>query len=495
MPIYESRETFFNNLSEAGFSTGALEDRLLSNLVDLGYSSGSLEDRFFSWLEDETASTGSLPDLLRKHYIRSGYTTLEEVLSDDAFLSGAKAFFNGVDFTNFTFTGGPNATLDKDGTLQTPNLNIPAITGGRFVDAATGFVDTDTEGADLYASTPVRGTKLYTDADPEEFKRYLSEPSRTNKTTCVKANPTDTTNITDTGATTTVVDSTTALTAAGLSDICSGNVYNTVLPNASYVVIGGIVGNTNKHSASVWARVVSVDHVDIRINKKNRPTFSSSSFSLVKQEDTTPYNAGKSLLFVNSSGSSATIQFILPQLEEGAFATSIIIGDDSAASQTRTATLLSGSSTGVLRGNNIGIWGQVIPSAAGQGDRMLFATNATSPTRFLTVQDNSSTVRLRKYSTVLLGECAATYANAADTPYQYQAFLSSNYGMGIRVREWTGAAWGSWNAWAINANADDAPIASTYEIGSRSEESHFAGNYGFLRTFWHSDPKTYLESL
>lgn len=87
MPIYESRELFYDKIGAEGFTTGALEDRLLAYLTDAGHTSGSLDDRFLAWLEAETSATGSLPDLLRKKYIDAAYASLGEALEDDGFFT------------------------------------------------------------------------------------------------------------------------------------------------------------------------------------------------------------------------------------------------------------------------------------------------------------------------------------------------------------------------------------------------------------------------
>lgn len=343
-----------------------------------------------------------------------------------------KPFFNGMNTDAFTFTGGPNATLDNDGTLQTPNVDVPSITGGRFIDAATGFVDTDTEGADLYASTLVRGIKLYTDADPTEFKRYLSEPAATNY----------------------FLNSTAPVTQ---NITCTATTYTLSVHGAGTVTCAA-------------------------------GTATGSGFGVA--------SAGTDITFEVTVG--GTVSFTVAdgppdyvQVEVGAFATSPI--ETAGASVTRTKTLCSGTSAGVLRGNNMGIWGQVIPSAAGQSDSWLVSSYVDS-THYFAVYNIATAIQLIKYDGSIYF-ISASYSIAADTPFQYQAFQSSSDGMGVRVRAWTGSAWGSWSAWGTNANTSDAPIASTYEIGSRGGLSHFTGNCQMFRTFWHSDPKTYLENL
>jgi hypothetical protein len=89
---------------------------------------------------------------------------------------------------------------------------------------------------------------------------------------------------------------------------------------------------------------------------------------------------------------------------------------------------------------------------------------------------------------------AVSYAHQKGVPFQWQAYYSSSYGMGIRVRYWLGLAWSAWTEWATNADTQDVPIASTFEIGSRNDALHFDGNYQMFRTYWSADPKAWLES-
>jgi hypothetical protein len=90
------------------------------------------------------------------------------------------------------------------------------------------------------------------------------------------------------------------------------------------------------------------------------------------------------------------------------------------------------------------------------------------------------------------------YAHTANTPFLYQAYQSSVYGMGIRVCEYSGGVWGAWSAWVTKDDAGgrlDAPIAATVQIGGRSGANHFAGNYPGVLSVFSSDPRAELEKL
>jgi hypothetical protein len=149
---------------------------------------------------------------------------------------------------------------------------------------------------------------------------------------------------------------------------------------------------------------------------------------------------------------------------------------------------------GVLPVNDFGIWGEVIPGASGQGNVDFLATDPGGDTWLRVYTPFESEVRWLKRVGGTSWTCTAEYTYTKDTPFQYQAFQSRVYGMGIRVKEQGGA----WSAWATKDDADgrlDAPIASTYQVGARNNINHFAGTYPGLAIIQHSDPKAELERL
>jgi hypothetical protein len=164
------------------------------------------------------------------------------------------------------------------------------------------------------------------------------------------------------------------------------------------------------------------------------------------------------------------------------------------ATVTRAATNLSMPTASVLPVNDFGIWGEVIPGASGQPVVFPFATVLIAGTvETLCIQTNT-TIAFRKRRDGVAFNTTLVYPHTKDTPFQYQAFQSSVYGMGIRVKEQGGA----WSAWETKDDADgrlDAPIASTYQIGARNNANHFAGTYPGLAIIQHQDPKAELERL
>ena len=331
---------------------------------------------------------------------------------------------------------------------------------------------------------------------------YANWPARTNKCTCRKFNPVDTTNLTKSGdaaAVLSVVDDTAALTAAGLIGICtSGKVYkldNSVGVDSSYVIASGAYGNVNKHSISGYIRTNGVSG---KISDSGGLVGDHTVFTTyIRQviEDITPEFSTRQFMVQATAGS--IIYFILPDLQEGAFITPPIFDplNDSLTSITRAATNLTMPTAGVLPVNDFGIWGEVIPGASGQGYVHAFASHIADITAtYITVHSPDTKVYFTKRIAGVNKEISSVYSYTLNTPFQYQAFQSRVYGMGIRVKQQGGA----WSAWTLKNDADgrlDAPIASTYQVGARNNGSHFAGTYPGLLIGQHADPKAELERL
>jgi len=166
----------------------------------------------------------------------------------------------------------------------------------------------------------------------------LIEGAIVNKNTNYNANPTNTTGFNTSGTgTLTVVDDASELAAAGLDQICtSGNVFRAEATTGSaYIVnIPGTTGNTNAHSGSLWARgtgsgsragqlSLGSGTVDIAVPDENYARF--------KLENQTPGSSSDTLDIIVEGNS--VVYFILNQLEELTFCTSVIITEGSTASR------------------------------------------------------------------------------------------------------------------------------------------------------------------
>jgi hypothetical protein len=251
-----------------------------------------------------------------------------------------------------TYTGGALTVTDHEGTLVTSPTNTAGFEGGRLIDGV--WYDTDTEGAALQTSVNIptkAGTrKWYTEPFSGGFG-YSNWPARTNKVTCRKFNPVDTTNFTlsgDAAAVLSVADSAPALAAVKLSNICtSGKVYrldNSAGVGEAFLRPGGDSGNNNPHSGQAYARLVSgVGPIRLGWDFTGSAEFgstSSSIFTLLSGINKVPPITNAKLLLSVPAGCIAEV--ILPDLQEGTFITPPFFDpdEDTLATVTRAATNL-----------------------------------------------------------------------------------------------------------------------------------------------------------
>lgn len=171
----------------------------------------------------------------------------------------------------------------------------------------------------------------------------LREGARTNKCTGYNL-ATATTNITaaGTGASLTIVDSTAALEAAGLSDISGGMCFRATSTGTGTFTIGGTAGALTLHAASVWARVVSGSG-DLRLSgTSDTVEFSGSSFQRYTLLQVAS-NTSSAVRIVNDPGS--VIEFLLFQYEEASFASSEIIVAGAAATREQDTITIANVNT------------------------------------------------------------------------------------------------------------------------------------------------------
>lgn len=166
----------------------------------------------------------------------------------------------------------------------------------------------------------------------------MIEGAITNKSTNYNANPTSTTGFTTSGdanGVLSVVDDSAALAAAGLDLICtSGKVYkadNSAGSGSFTVTFPGTVGNTNKHSASLYVRSDGTGQVCRLFLGADYLVINNGPWTRYALENQTPDgNTRKITLLVDAH---ETVYFVLNQLEESAFATSVIVTQGASASR------------------------------------------------------------------------------------------------------------------------------------------------------------------
>jgi len=181
----------------------------------------------------------------------------------------------------------------------------------------------------------------------------LVEEARTNKLTVRNATPVSaTTNTIKTGdvlSVLTLETDTAALAAAGLSGVV-GQVWrlnNTAGVSTATVAIDGVTGNVNNHTLSAYVR--GTGDVRVRLNGVNITATPLTAAYVRRTTTSTPPDSGN--LFSIWVAAGGDCYFTLPQLEEGAFATSPIITTGAAGTRvadspisTGLAMLLNGTS-------------------------------------------------------------------------------------------------------------------------------------------------------
>lgn len=388
--------------------------------------------------------------------------------------------------------------------------NSTAYTVGKRVSINTGD-------AELYLECEVAGTSAASDSTINysqigqtvvdggvtwrvkglhAYKGYENWPARTNKCECVKANPVDLTNISPTGDAAVILSVASypeILAQAGLPNICtSGKVYkidNSAGTGQAAARIEGATGNLNDHYYSAYC--LGNGFIS-RAGGSTLQNFSTSVLSRICLLG--PGVSTTSALYVHANAGEI-VYFILPQLEEGSYPTPVIIGDDSAATQTRQGSGLVFPSTGVLMVNDIALMGYVIPGPnVSQGIAYLLSCY-TDDSNGVRVQANGSTLNFIKRIAGVSYYPAATDILSGTSLVLWQAYMSRYYGMGFRAKRLDTLGWSSFTNWEEDGNTDDVLIADSCELGRRNGGGHFAGEYPACMSILSSDPKAELERL
>ena len=387
--------------------------------------------------------------------------------------------------TGGSFVAVPGIYTTEGATIASDNI---ILTGGfvgtiriSFRKVIPVWYDTLPDGTPLQSSALVptkSGTKKWYQEPFATPFGYSNWPARTNKCTCRKFNPVDTTNITKSGdaaAVLSVVDDTAALTAAGLIGICtSGKVYkldNSGGSSYAYTTLAGAVANINVHTQSVYCRKASTPS----------PRMSDTAFMSAVTITTTNYSgytrtwtpdgAGRSVMFEAAPG--AIVYFILPQLEEGAFATPPIFDllNDSLTSITRAATNLSLSATNIIAANDFGQLLEWIPGATGQTG-VLWSTRVDA-SNYTQISCTPTQILYTKVISGVATTVTVTYTHTVNVPVRIQAHQDSVLGMSLRVRQ-QGAAW---SAYVTDPSVSAQPVGATYQEGAINNTTHAAGYY------------------
>lgn len=362
------------------------------------------------------------------------------------------------------------------------------------------YVTTDESGNQILPSTPQKTVTYSTDwlsrtfaetfdkfdiSDPLKAPGWLCEPVRTNKVTCRKSNPVDFNGVAKTGGDANTVWSvssdTTALTSAGLIAICnSGKVYevdNTLGAVAAEVQIANNSSSVSAHSSFIFLRGGPGSYRDVSVAWS--PFAYTDQYTLLKFENKTPGYAGIKERINIPAGSS--VRFILPQLEEGSFATSPICkasdGSDPLTSLTRAATIPSFPTAGKIPVNDFAIRMIVVPRASGQSGAYLFGSYVDS-SNYTSLYVQPGSIILRKRVSSVNTDATVTLTNSIGVPIDLVLVSTAAGGMQISARTFS-STWGSFTNGTVNSSSAakaNAQIGSTYQLGALNSIKQFTGN-------------------
>lgn len=334
--------------------------------------------------------------------------------------------------------------------------------------------------------------KKYTRTNPLVMPGYLSEPARTNKCTCRKANPVDTSGLeaSTINVTISVVSDPDILSSIYRDQCNTGKVYKAVWTGAAYIEISGAVANVNKHSSSIVAKVSNIIGSAVQFglgNSTPKTTIVGAEYSKYLQENVTPYDSVTKLVLYKPDG-TGECYFILPQLEEGPFATSPICkladGTDPLTAITRAGTVITYPTAGKIRANNTAIRKLIVPRATGQSGVHVYGTY-TDANNYTALLMSPTSLTLRKRVAGVDTDATVSITHGAGVPLDIIGVRSTTYGMQLAARAYSGGAWGAWiNGTAVTTAAAkaDAVIASTYQLGALNSANQMTGNISLFDT-------------
>ena len=148
------------------------------------------------------------------------------------------------------------------------------------------------------------------------------------------------------------------------------------------------------------------------------------------------------------------------------------------ASVTRASTVASYSSTGKIQSNDIAFLITATPTASEQS--CVLFHSGTDRQNCLTVHLFHSYIAIRKYSGGSVVDAFVDYTHTAGVPIEIIASISSTVGMRVSVREYSGGAWSTWSDGDAVLDTTNALTASTYYLGNQLSTEQF---FGYIHQF------------
>lgn len=405
----------------------------------------------------------------------------------------------GLNITSGVATTVTAATTAFSLLRSTTNVDV-TVTAISIREVIPQYLPTSAEGADLYAATLVRGIKLYTDADPLEFKRYLGEPAATNYIlwnndfsnaawqklyagTGVLPVVTPNAGIAPNGE---LTASRLQCDRGGSATAGDYSMLGQTITLSSSTVSSGIWVKSNTGATQKVLVYHTLSKIEVEVG---------SEWMRISPPSSVETNPAFRIGTRGSWGGDQTLDLLIysAQLEKGSFSTSPITTGASAVA--RQATRLIDYTSPYFRSTDMGGRIGSIPEGAGQTAWLWYsyvdADNGCG------VMLEPTQITFRKRAGGVNTDCSVAYTHAADTPIFVDWRTTASGGMGIRYVAWTGAAWSAWSDWVevtTAAGKADMQLAIIFEYGSANGSSVFAGNIPVHRPFWTSNIEAYLEA-
>ena len=303
-----------------------------------------------------------------------------------------------------------------------------------------------------------------------------------NKCTCIKANPNSTTNITKSGdasAVLALVSAPAALIAAGLGEVCHGNVYdfdNRAGVGAAFFTISGFTAVNTPHSAFLWMLTNGLS-CTLSWNSTAGSEFGSTDavvFTKVGAENVASVNTTNRLLVLVPAGGRCFA--ILPQLEVGAISTPMMIGADTATSASRDTDVTTVPVSSVQTVDTFAERVEFTPAETGQVDKYLRSWFIDA-THTVDLYINATEVIVHYTDGANTSTTPFAFVHAVDVP-MYADIYYDSIADELAVRANTVSGDIDAEVFAVGTFAGMTALPADSFIGSKNGASQAVGTFG-----------------